>query len=65
MGFFQNADPLVLVAFIGYLAIMLAIGFYFSNKSKNMNPYSSLFLYCLRKQDISFGIFSSFFSIKT
>ncbi len=39
MGFFQNADPLVLVAFIGYLAIMLAIGFYFSNKSKNMNEY--------------------------
>ncbi|MBP1549144.1 MAG: sodium/proline symporter PutP [Oscillospiraceae bacterium] len=39
MGFFQNADPLVLIAFIGYLAIMLAIGFYFSNKSKNMNEY--------------------------
>ena len=39
MGFFQNADPLVLVAFIGYLAIMLAIGFYLSNKSKNMNEY--------------------------
>lgn len=39
MGFFQNADPMVLVAFIGYLAIMLAIGFYFSNKSKNMNEY--------------------------
>ena len=39
MGFFQNADPLVLVAFIGYLAIMLTIGFYFSNKSKNMNEY--------------------------
>lgn len=39
MGFFQNADPMVLIAFIGYLAIMLAIGFYFSNKSKNMNEY--------------------------
>lgn len=39
MGFFQNTDPLVLIAFIGYLAIMLAIGFYFSNKSKNMNEY--------------------------
>ncbi len=39
MGFFQNADPMVLVAFVGYLAIMLAIGFYFSNKSKNMNEY--------------------------
>lgn len=39
MGFFKNADPMVLVAFIGYLAIMLAIGFYFSNKSKNMNEY--------------------------
>ena len=39
MGFFQNADTMVLVAFVGYLIVMLAIGFYFSNKSKNMNEY--------------------------
>lgn len=39
MGIFKNADPMVLVSFIVYLAIVLAIGFYFSNKSKKMGDY--------------------------
>lgn len=39
MGFFANADLPVLLAFVLYLAIMLGIGFYFSNKSKKMSDY--------------------------
>ncbi len=39
MGFFKNADIPVLMAFIVYLALMLGIGFYFSNKSKKMSDY--------------------------
>ena len=39
MGFFANVDVPVLIAFLLYLAGMLAIGFYFSNKSKKMSDY--------------------------
>ncbi|MGN1136818.1 MAG: sodium/proline symporter PutP [Oscillospiraceae bacterium] len=39
MGFFANADIPVLAAFLLYLAMMLGIGFYFSNKSKKMSDY--------------------------
>ncbi len=39
MGFFANVDTPVLLAFILYLALMLGIGFYFSNKSKKMSDY--------------------------
>lgn len=39
MGFFANADVPVLLAFVLYLAVMLGIGFYFSNKSKKMSDY--------------------------
>lgn len=39
MGFFKNADVPVLISFVIYLALMLAIGFYFSNKSKKMSDY--------------------------
>lgn len=39
MGFFANADVPVLLAFLIYLAAMLGIGFYFSNKSKKMSDY--------------------------
>lgn len=39
MGFFQNADVPVLIAFVIYLLIMIGIGFYFSNKSKKMSDY--------------------------
>lgn len=39
MGIFKNADPMVLISFIVYLAVVLAIGFYFSNKSKKMDDY--------------------------
>ncbi len=39
MGFFANADVPVLLAFLLYLAIMLGIGFYFTNKSKKMSDY--------------------------
>ncbi|MGN0586023.1 MAG: sodium/proline symporter PutP [Oscillospiraceae bacterium] len=39
MGFFDNADVPVLVAFAVYLLMMLGIGFYFTNKSKKMSDY--------------------------
>ena len=39
MGFFANADVPVLIAFLLYLAVMLGIGFYFTNKSKKMSDY--------------------------
>lgn len=39
MGFFENADIPVLISFVIYLALMLGIGFYFSNKSKKMSDY--------------------------
>ena len=39
MKIFENADPQVLIAFIVYLIVVLAIGFYFTNKSKKMNDY--------------------------
>lgn len=39
MGFFANADLPVLLAFLLYLAVMLGIGFYFTNKSKKMSDY--------------------------
>ncbi|MCI7766680.1 MAG: sodium/proline symporter PutP [Oscillospiraceae bacterium] len=39
MGFFANVDVPVLIAFLLYLAGMLGIGFYFSNKSKKMSDY--------------------------
>lgn len=39
MGIFKNADISVLVAFALYLALMLGIGFYFTNKSKKMSDY--------------------------
>ncbi len=39
MGFFSNVDVPVLIAFLIYLAVMLGIGFYFSNKSKKMSDY--------------------------
>lgn len=39
MGFFANADVPVIAAFILYLAMMLGIGFYFSNKSKKTSDY--------------------------
>lgn len=39
MGFFANADVPVLIAFLIYLAVMLGIGFYFTNKSKKMSDY--------------------------
>ncbi len=39
MGFFANVDIPVLIAFLMYLAAMLGIGFYFTNKSKKMSDY--------------------------
>ncbi|MBQ2823651.1 MAG: sodium/proline symporter PutP [Oscillospiraceae bacterium] len=39
MGFFANADVPILIAFLCYLAVMLGIGFYFTNKSKKMSDY--------------------------
>ena len=39
MGFFANADMPVLLAFLLYLAVMIGIGFYFTNKSKEMKDY--------------------------
>lgn len=39
MGFFANVDIPVLIAFVLYLAMMLGIGFYFTNKSKKMSDY--------------------------
>lgn len=39
MGFFEHADVPVLISFVIYLALMLGIGFYFSNKSKKMSDY--------------------------
>jgi len=39
MGFFANADMPVIWAFLIYLAVMLGIGFYFTNKSKKLSDY--------------------------
>lgn len=39
MGIFSNVEPKVLIAFGFYLVIVLAIGFYFTNKAKKMNDY--------------------------
>lgn len=39
MDFFKNADVSVLIAFLIYLAAMIGIGVYFSNKSKKMSDY--------------------------
>jgi len=36
---FQNASVPILIAFACYLALMLGIGFYFTNKSKSMGDY--------------------------
>ncbi len=36
---FQNASIPILIAFACYLALMLGIGFYFTNKSKKMSDY--------------------------